>query len=135
MSKEDRYGLYNYLSGNLILVSLIFIILGIGTVYIEKPVSLNTGEKSPREDELISVTDWNHRHGRNLIILGCMLFITSMFFMWYSIEKLMHCIAVWLVFIIVLFAEIAWVEFEHNMMKKKMIKNDKNSHSLQIEIC
>ncbi len=24
---------------------------------------------------------------------------------------------------LVLFAEIAWLEFEHNMMKKKMIKN------------
>lgn len=107
-----------------LLVSLIFIILGIGQYKAEKPVSLNTGEKSPREDELISVTDWNHRHGRNLIILGCMLFITSSFFM-YSIEKLDGIVLQSAIFIIVLFAEIAWVEFEHNMMKKKMIKNDK----------
>ena len=107
-----------------LLVSLIFIILGIGQYKAEKPVSLNTGEKSPREDELISVTDWNHRHGRNLIIFGCMLFITSSFFM-YSIEKLDGIVLQSAIFIMVLFAEIAWVEFEHNMMKKKMIKNDK----------
>ena len=54
-----------------------------------------------------------------------MLFITLSFFM-YSIEKLDGIVLQSAIFIIVLFAEIAWVEFEHNMMKKKMIKN---SHS------
>ena len=59
-----------------LLVSLIFIVLGIKQYRAEKPVTINTGEKPPREDELISVTEWNHRHGRNLIIFGCVLFIT-----------------------------------------------------------
>lgn len=61
-----------------LLVSLIFVILGIRQwqYRAEKPVVINTGEKPPREDELISVTEWNHRHGRNFIILGCALFIT-----------------------------------------------------------
>ena len=65
-----------------LLVSLIFILLGIKQYKAEKPVTINTGEKPPREDELTSVT-----------------------------------------LLIVIVAEIAWVEFEHNMMKKKMIKN------------
>ena len=41
-----------------LLVSLIFIILGIRQYRAEKPVAINTGEKPPREDELTSVTEW-----------------------------------------------------------------------------
>lgn len=108
-----------------LLVSLIFIILGIRQYRAEKPVAINTGEKPPREDELTSVTEWNHRHGRNLIIFGCALFITLSVFV-YFIEKLHGVVLQVVIFMIVLFAEIAWVEFEHNVMKKKMIKN---SHS------
>ena len=59
-----------------LLVSLIFVILGIRQYRAEKPVVINTGEKPPREDELISVNECNHRHGRNIIILCCALFIT-----------------------------------------------------------
>lgn len=66
----------NYLFGNLIIGFTHFVILGIRQYRAEKPAVINTGEKPPREDELISVTEWNHRHGRNFIILGCALFIT-----------------------------------------------------------
>ncbi len=105
-----------------LLVSLIFIILGIWQYRAEKPVTINTGEKPPREDELTSVTEWNHRHGRNFIIYGCALFITLSVFA-YFVEKLDGVVFQVLIFMIVIFAEIAWVVFEHNMMKKKMIKN------------
>ena len=37
--------------------------------------------------QLTSVTEWNHRHGRNFIILGCALFIT-LSIVAYFIEKL-----------------------------------------------
>ena len=104
-----------------LLVSLIFIILGIRQYRAEKPVSINTGEKPPREDELTSVAEWNHRHGRNFIILGCALFITLSVFV-YFIEKPDGVVFQVVIFMIVLFAEIAWVAFEHNVMKKKMIK-------------
>ena len=106
-----------------LLVSIIFIILGIRQYKAEKPVSINTGEKPPREDELTSVTEWNHRHGRNFIILGCALFITLSVFV-YFIEKpdgaALQVATV--IFVIMIFAEIAWVAFDHNVMKKKMIK-------------
>ena len=102
-------------------VSLIFIILGIKQYRAEKPVAINTGEKPPREDELTSVAEWNHRHGRNFIIFGCALFITLSVFV-YFMEKLDNVVVQVIIFMVVLFAEIAWVEFEHNMMKKKMIK-------------
>lgn len=106
------------------LVSLIFIILGISQYRAEKPVSINTGEKPPREEELTSVAEWNHRHGRNFIIFGCAFFVTVAVFP-YFIEKLDGVMfgVVMAVFMIVLFAEIAWVVFEHHVMKKKMIKN------------
>lgn len=105
-----------------LLVSLIFIILGIRQYKAEKPVTINTGEKPPREDELTSVTEWNHRHGRNLIIFGCAFFITLSVFV-YFIEKLDSSVFQVVILLIVIFAEIAWVEFEHHVMKKKMIKN------------
>ena len=104
-----------------LLVSLIFIILGIRQYKAEKPVSINTGEKSPREEELTSVTEWNHKHGRNFIIFGCALFITLSCFM-YFIQKLDNALLPVVILVILLFAEIAWVEMEHNRMKKKMIK-------------
>lgn len=104
-----------------LLVSLVFIILGIRQYRAEKPVTINTGEKPPREDELTSVAEWNHRHGRNFIILGCAFFITLSVFV-YFIEKLDSIVFQVVILLTVLFAEIAWVEFEHNVMKKKMIK-------------
>ena len=104
-----------------LLVSLIFIILGIRQYKAEKPVAINTGEKPPREEELTSVAEWNHRHGRNFIIFGFALFITLSILV-YFIEKLDNVLFQVVIFMIVLFAEIAWIEFEHNMMKKKLIK-------------
>jgi len=104
-----------------LLDSLIFIILGIRQYRAEKPVTINTGEKPPREDELTSVSEWNHRHGRNLIIFGCALFITLSVFV-YFIEKLDGVMLQVIILMMVIFAEIAWVEFEHHVMKKKMIK-------------
>ena len=104
-----------------LLVSLIFIVLGIKQYRAKKPVVINAGEKSPREDELTSVSAWNHRHGRNFILLGCMLFLTLSVFR-YFIEKLDGVVLPVVILMIVIFAEIAWVAFEHHVMKKKMIK-------------
>lgn len=121
MERIDMAAIIIYLVISL-LVSLIFIILGIKQYRAEKPVTINTGEKPPREEELTSVTEWNHRHGRNLIIFGCALFITLSVFV-YFIEKLDSSVFQVVILLIVIVAEIAWVEFEHNVMKKKMIKN------------
>lgn len=41
----------------------------------------------------------------------------------YFIEKFDSVVSRVVIFMIVIFAEIAWVIFEHNTMKKKMIKN------------
>lgn len=104
-----------------LLVSLTFILLGISQYKNKKPVTINTGEVPPREDELTSVEKWNHQHGKNLIIFGCMLFITLSIFV-YFLERMDHIVFQMIVFMVVLFGEIAWVEYEHNKMKKEMIK-------------
>lgn len=63
------------------------------------------------------------KHGRNLIILGCMLFIT-LSVVGYFIAKLdgAALYGAVVIFVIMMFAEIAWVVIEHNVMKKRMIK-------------
>lgn len=114
------------------LVSSVFIILGISQYRAEKPVAINTGEKPPREDELTSVVEWNHRHGRNFIIFGGALFIT-LSVSGYFIEKLDSVVLQVVIIMVVLFAEIAWIEIEHNVMKKKMVKNKNSATSSQSE--
>ena len=114
------------------LVSSVFIILGISQYRAEKPVAINTGEKPPREDELTSVVEWNHSHGRNFIIFGGALFIT-LSVSGYFIEKLDSVVLQVVIIMVVLFAEIAWIEIEHNVMKKKMVKNKNSATSSQSE--
>ena len=104
------------------LVSLIFVILGIVQYHSKVPVSINTGEKPPKEDELIDMTEWNHKHGRNLVVYGCMLFVTGTVFL-YFLERLESVTLELVVFFAVILAEVAWLEIQHISMKKKMIKH------------
>ena len=104
-----------------LLVSLIFVLLGVKQYRSKTPVTINTGEKPPREEELTSVTEWNHRHGRNFIIFGFALFITLSFYM-YFLEKLDNTALQVVVFVGVIFIEIAWVMLEHKAMKKNLVK-------------
>ena len=57
--------------------------------------------------------------------MGCALFITLSVFA-YFIEKLDGVVLQVGILMIVLFAEIAWVQVEYNAMKKKMIELSKN---------
>ena len=104
------------------LVSSIFIILGIVQYRSKIPVSINTGEKPPREDELTDMTEWNHKHGRNFVIYGCMLFVTGTVFI-YFLGRLESVTLELILFFVVIFAEVAWLEVQHSSMKKKMIKH------------
>jgi len=104
------------------LVSSIFIILGIVQYRSKVPVFINTGEKPPREDELTDMTEWNHKHGRNFVIYGCMLFVTGTFFL-YFLERVESVTLELVVFFVVIFAEVAWLEIQHISMKKKMLKH------------
>lgn len=103
------------------LVSLIFVVLGISQYNSEKPVSLNTGKKPPCEDELTDVLEWNHKHGINLIIYGGVLFLTLSVFV-YFIEKYDYIVVQMILFILIILGEIAWLEIQHNILKKKLIK-------------
>lgn len=105
-----------------LMVSLVFVLLGINQFRSKVPVSLNTGENPPREDELIDMLEWNHKHGRNWIIFGCVLFITLSVFV-YFLEKLDGAVWQAVIFLIAIFGEIAWLVLQHNHLKKKLIKN------------
>lgn len=99
------------------LASMILILLGVHQYKSQKPVSLSTGEKPPKEDELTDMTEWNHRHGRNLIIYACVTFTVSfinIFFIGYSKSVLPMLIAY--------FGGFLWVEIEHKKMKRTLIK-------------
>ena len=103
------------------LVSMIFIILGVHQYKSSVPVALNTGEKPPKEEELIDMTEWNHKHGRNLIIYGCVLFVTLSLFV-LLLPKLDSIAIQMIIFLILIFGEIAWIEIQHSILKKKLIK-------------
>ena len=104
-----------------LLVSLIFVILGLKQYKSKTPVTINTGEKPPTEEELTSVNEWNHRHGRNFVILGCMVFVTLSVFV-FCLEKFENIFIQMVVFLLAIFGEIAWVVIEDSAMKKRMIK-------------
>lgn len=103
-------------------VSLIFVILGIVQYRSKVPVSINTGEKPPRENEFIDMAAWNHGHGRNLIVYGCMLFVTgAVFFLGFG--KLENVTVQLIIFFVLIFAELVWLESRHISMKKKLIRH------------
>ena len=84
-------------------------------------MTINTGEKPPREEELTSVAEWNRRHGRNFIILGCAMFLTLSVFA-YVMEKLDGGVLPAAILLLALFAEIGWVMQEQRVMKKTLKK-------------
>ena len=92
-----------------LLVSLTFILFGISQYKNKKPVMINTEEIPPREDEITSVEKWDHQHGKNLILFGCMLFMTLSIFV-YFLEQMDPIVFQMIIFMVVLFGEIAWVE-------------------------
>ena len=92
-----------------LLVSLTFILFGISQYKNKKPVMINTEEIPPREDEITSVEKWDHQHGKNLILFGCMLFMTLSIFV-YFLEQMDPIVFQMIIFMVVLFGEVAWVE-------------------------
>ena len=92
-----------------LLVSLTFILLGISQYRAKTPVTINTGEIPPCEDEITSVEKWDHQHGKNLILFGCMLFMTLSIFV-YFLEQIDPIVFQMIIFMVVLFGEVAWVE-------------------------
>lgn len=107
------------------LVSLIFVILGIRQYRSQTPVTINSGLTPPKPEELTSVSEWNHRHGRDFILFGCALFVTLAAFV-YFLEKTDNVVLQAVIFLVVVFGEIALVMIDHNVMTKKMIKKERD---------
>ncbi len=58
------------------LVSLIFVVLGIRQCRSKSPVTMNTGEKPLRPEQLSDVKAWNTGHGKAFIVYGILLMAT-----------------------------------------------------------
>ena len=104
-----------------LMVSLIFVILGVTQYRSEIPVSLNTGEKPPKKDELLDMKKWNQEHGRNLIIFGCMLFVSASVFRFF-LDRLDCTMGLTGALLLVVCGGIVWLEIRHNHLKEKLIK-------------
>lgn len=57
-------------------IGLIFILLGIHQCRSESPVTMNTGEKPLRAEQLSDVKAWNKGHGKALITFGIVMAFT-----------------------------------------------------------
>ena len=102
------------------IVAMIFVILGIYQYRAKDPVTINTGEKPPKAEDLIDVKLWNQKHGRNFIILGIMLWCTFVVG-GYVLSRINGVIAIIIIIVAVLF-EFFWINFQHKKMKREYIK-------------
>lgn len=84
------------------IVAMIFVILEIYQYRAKNPVTINTGETPPKAEDLIDVKLWNQKHGRNLIILGIMLWRTFVVG-GYVLSRINGVIAIIIIIVAVLF--------------------------------
>ena len=102
------------------IVSMIFVILGIYQYRAKDPVTINTGETPPKAEDLIDVKLWNQKHGRNFIILGIMLWCTFVVG-GYVLSRINGVIAA-IITIVAVIVEFFWIDFQHKKMKREYIK-------------
>ena len=53
-----------------LLVAIVMMIIGVSQIMSKKPVGFYSGEKPPREDELLDIAMWNKKHGYMWVIYG-----------------------------------------------------------------
>ena len=102
------------------IVAMIFVILGIYQYRAKDPVTINTSETPPKAEDLIDVKLWNQKHGRNLIILGIMLWCTLVVG-GYVLLRINGVIAIIIIIVAGIF-EFSWINFQHKKMKREYIK-------------
>ena len=100
-----------------LLTGMIFIILGICQCRSRSPVSLNTGEKPPKPEQLSDVKAWNAGHGTALIMFGIAIAFTCSIFP--VILKHADTVITTVAFIAAIVAEIAALEVNHGRLKRK----------------
>lgn len=54
----------------ILLVAIVMMIIGVSQIMSKKPVGFYSGEKPPREDELLDIAMWNKKHGYMWVIYG-----------------------------------------------------------------
>ena len=70
MSAENMIGFFIFL-----FVACVMIGIGISQVKSKTPVGFYSGEKPPREEELVNVHEWNMKHGMMWISYGIIMLV------------------------------------------------------------
>ena len=97
------------------IIGLIFIMLGIHQCKSESPVTMNTGEKPLKPEQLSDVKAWNTGHGKALIAFGIAIALTVSIFSIILNDSNVKPVTV--AFIIVIAAEIAGLEINHSRLE------------------
>lgn len=53
-----------------LLVAIVMMLIGVSQIMSKKSVGFYSGEKPPREDELLDIAMWNKKHGYMWVIYG-----------------------------------------------------------------
>lgn len=63
----------------ILFVAMLMIIIGVSQIMSKKPVGFYSGEKPPREDELLDIAMWNKKHGYMWVIYGVTMICSFIF--------------------------------------------------------
>ena len=62
-----------------LLVAIVMILIGVSQIKSKNPVGFYTGEKPPREDEILDISTWNKKHGYMWVIYGITIICSFVF--------------------------------------------------------
>lgn len=97
-------------------IGLIFILLGIHQCKSESPVTMNTGEKPLKPEQLSDVKAWNTGHGKALIVFGIAIAVTISIF---PIGlNYMDTAVVTVIVILAVVAELVGLEINHDRLER-----------------
>lgn len=97
-------------------VGLIFIFLGIHQCKSESPVTMNTGEKPLRPEQLSDVKAWNKGHGKALIVFGIAIAVTISIFP--AGLNYMDAVITTVIVILAVVAELVGLVINHNRLER-----------------
>lgn len=97
-------------------IGLIFILLGIRQCKSESPVTMNTGEKPLKPEQLSDVKGWNTGHGKALITFGIVIAFTIGIFP--VGLNYMNAVTATIIWIMAVMAELIGLTANHNRLER-----------------
>lgn len=97
-----------------LLVSMIFIIIGILQIRSKEPIGFYTGEKPPKKEQLWDMGVWNKKHGCMWIVYGLSIIASFIICSFVKTE-----IIATIIMLCVVFGALAIMMLYHRHLKKK----------------